>query len=1411
MPLIARQRSRLAVLAVLALVGSLLAGSAVLVAAKDGEADNKAQYSACVGAATDDAGFTDMAGSFAENAANCLAHYEITIGTGDGTTFSPNATITRLQMALFLARAAGPAGIQLPVASDQGFTDIEGHKAEIQVAINQVAELGIMTGRSDEMFEPSGMVSRQDMALHLAAFLGKALLGPGGTDIDKVKPDDTVFTDIGDVAHSAYGAIRQLYELGVTEGTGDGTTFSPDALVSRGQMAQFIKRALAHTNARPAGLSVQASTTAALLGDTVEFMASVRDGSHMPVANASVDFFYLVGDDDKPFKADGSCTSDVVRLRGTDECEIDAGDLKTDSRGNFRSPAMLAPTGDTRVWAWTGDLGDEFDEDTTDSVPFSISVGSRAANTRFTNSSATGTVKFGEPVTPTFQLVDDDGDEVAAAGKKVTVTSTLTIRKGSVVQSSETRTKTYETDSSGRIELPAFTAADPDTDDKSNDRATLTLTVTLPSTDRVPSGLVDAKGNSVGRTMTVVWDDDEPVATTLTLSLSEKYHVASNEGKGVRNIVEATVRDQYGDPVDRADVDFWSNDSNGVGTTRRTIATGSGGVASYSYFRDTAANGTERIYASHAAITGATSINHYWVKFAAAGTGDVLLADTDGNTIVVNARSGGSTGPVYVEYDGNDQFTSDGDREVLADFEKDLTRGLKMDDDTRYNLSLDWEIALDAGARDADGVSELMLTLVDLQAPVPPTPDTTAPVFDSATTSGDGKSIVLTYERTDEPGDVGEALDDDHEPAVDSFRLDVTVKPGTPDETVRRITIADVDVSGTTVTLTVHPVESPDEAAVQDIDERVEVSYTPPTSDALQDAAGNRARSLTDRPVANVVDITAPMLITDADSDNRPQTSFGGMERPGTTTTLTGVMITLTYDEALDENSVPDSSAFTVRATGDARTRAVSNVNVDGMKVELTISQQLSERDRPILVDYTPPATGAVQDLAGNAAEALSDVTVWNRIDTTRPVLGTVNHDDDDGTTPEVEGALVSADGRTITLTYTDSGSGLDQGSVPNTESFQVWVPAAADMITVNATSGVSTRPATALRAVYPTEVNVDGNMVELTLAPEHRLVNGDTAAYATSGSEIRGTTADGDGIGVRYTVESLVDNVSGVIQDRAGNDAEEESHISVYTRTVDSAPPVLVTAAVSADGRSITLTFRDGLADPTSTDDDEGSGLAQNVRPSVGAFSIAIDPDGSSSRTVQPIGISVDGNVVTLTLSASDRLTVASPTTFTVAYDKDAALDDPLRDVVGNEVLDIDATTVVVTGLDLTGPTQLSVDPDGNGPGTAGLAHVLADGVTIRMWFGEQLDLSAVPVADAFSVAIGTATVTPESVSLHNDDSPTIGVVTLTLPSANRVTSGATVTVSYTVPNVGSKLQDQIGNAAAAITDSAVNVTLVT
>ena len=268
-------RGRLSLLAVLALAASLLAFSNDRAAAGGGVVDHPAVYSACTGPAAESAGFRDMQGSFAESAADCLAYYNITAGTGEGT-FSPNVVLPRRQMALFLARAASPAGITLLPTSDQGFTDLEHMAPRARDSINQLAALGIMPGPSETTFSPYAEVTRQDMALLLSNFLKKAPAGPGGADIRTIRPDDDVFEDLDLVTPATYVAIRNLFEMGVTSGT-SANLFSPDAPVSRAQMAVFITRMLAHTNARPAGLTIQVPDTDVFQDSTVSVAISLRD------------------------------------------------------------------------------------------------------------------------------------------------------------------------------------------------------------------------------------------------------------------------------------------------------------------------------------------------------------------------------------------------------------------------------------------------------------------------------------------------------------------------------------------------------------------------------------------------------------------------------------------------------------------------------------------------------------------------------------------------------------------------------------------------------------------------------------------------------------------------------------------------------------------------------------------------------------------------------------------------------------------------------------------------------------------------------------------------------------------------------------------------------------------------------
>ena len=104
--------------------------------------------------------------------------------------------------------------------------------------------------------------------------------------------------------------------------------------------------------------------------------------------------------------------------------------------------------------------------------------------------------------------------------------------------------------------------------------------------------------------------------------------------------------------------------------------------------------------------------------------------------------------------------------------------------------------------------------------------DTVAPTLESAAANGD--YVQLTY---------SESLDSGSVPASSAFTVTVdgTVRALAPDNPVA--------VLGRTVTL------MPASALAQG--ESVTVSYAPPTAGALQDGAGNRAASVTDREVSN--------------------------------------------------------------------------------------------------------------------------------------------------------------------------------------------------------------------------------------------------------------------------------------------------------------------------------------------------------------------------------------------------------------------------------------------------------------------------------------------------------------------------------------------------------------------------------
>jgi outer membrane protein assembly factor BamB len=152
-----------------------------------------------------------------------LAERGITAGDADGN-YNPRGTVSRAQFATFLARAFGLT----PIDGDH-FRDVPSDSVHAG-NIYAVAEAGITQGTSATTFDPSGTLTREQMASMLARAFGLAPVD--GDHFRDVHPDSV---------HA--GNIYAVAEAGITQGT-SANTFDPDGTLRRDQMASLLIRGL---------------------------------------------------------------------------------------------------------------------------------------------------------------------------------------------------------------------------------------------------------------------------------------------------------------------------------------------------------------------------------------------------------------------------------------------------------------------------------------------------------------------------------------------------------------------------------------------------------------------------------------------------------------------------------------------------------------------------------------------------------------------------------------------------------------------------------------------------------------------------------------------------------------------------------------------------------------------------------------------------------------------------------------------------------------------------------------------------------------------------------------------------------------------------------------------------------------
>ncbi|MDE0495290.1 MAG: S-layer homology domain-containing protein [Acidimicrobiaceae bacterium] len=647
-----------------------------------------------MGDATGDMMFSDVSEMNALRAEiNCLAYYGVTVGYGDGN-FGPNDDVTRGQMVLFMERAAAAAG------------------ADAEAVVGDFAETG------------SDPVTRADMALLIARLLVAATTAESTPNV--TNNDDGTFavstvTDAKDWDYFADArrslnrvsdsAVSALYELGVAKGTGMGY-FSPAASVSRAEMAAFITRALGHTSARPAGVSIQSH-------EPGEVIVSVRDANFQPLANAVVDVF-SVSDTriDEAFNADGSCNTPRLRGEGdTSPCEIGATDAVTGLSGDY-SPGTIdnVQPGGRTVFAWTGEQGDKVENGAEGLASISLTEVApvTAVNAKVTNDLGTNTrAHFGSTVTVTIQLVGSADDNRADAGpdgdvnyqvitRLVSETDVATSAAVPTVAVDDTNTATKTTqmlkvDASGKATF-TLTASDPDATDRNNPPGDSTADPVVPDkTDRVhiayavtpaTGGLplaTDITGSS--GTGTITFSDERGVFTAASAKAAAEYLAAPRSGS-TSNVITVTVVDQFGRPVRGHEVILTgSDDSTFPEKARRTDSSGTVRIG-YSYAGTTGVieTVTARTHApavtdptTLVAITGGTA-TVYWYTTPTVPAGQTTVAvdaailrvaNVESNSVVIAADA---AVPQLLVYDDNDQFVIGTGNVTMAAFEEQLAK-----------------------------------------------------------------------------------------------------------------------------------------------------------------------------------------------------------------------------------------------------------------------------------------------------------------------------------------------------------------------------------------------------------------------------------------------------------------------------------------------------------------------------------------------------------------------------------------------------------------------------------------------------------------------------------------------------------------------------------------------------------------
>ena len=565
-------------------------------------------------------------------------------------------------------------------------------------------------------------------------------------------------------------------------------------------------------------------------------------------------------------------------------------------------------------------------------------------------------------------------------------------------------------------------------------------------------------------------------------------------------------------------------------------------------------------------------------------------------------------------------------------------------------------------------------------------------------------------------------------------------------------TVQSVAISGSALTITLAQAVAEGASA--------SVTYTPPMMDALRDATGNLAAQFS-VDLDNQTD-TAPVLASSA---------------------VSGATLTLTFDQPLDATVKPALAQFTITGT------SATAVAISGRTATLTLNSAVAD-GAAIEAQYTAPASGGFQDPTGNAVASF----------TTQPSNSTDNP-------PSATATVVAADGVTLRITLSEA---LSEAAAD--------LPAAAQFTLSGTASSVNA-------------VSVSGTAVTLTLSPSVKEGETITLAYAATGTKLLRDADQGRLAVAAFSVdvENQVDyapsptgaSVNGAALVITFDQALKASVVPAATTfSATVAGTAAAVTAVAVNGTQISLTLArvataaeaaavsytapssDGIQDTSSLAAVSfGPLTATNITPPAlqsatanGAavaltFDVALDsmstpPASAFTITTATVSsVSVSGKTVSLSLAAAVHETTSLMLTYTVP----STASQRIKGSNG-------AFAAALSGVAVNNQTDTTP--------VVAAASVNLNQATIT--FDQDLDTTSTPAAARFTLQGTTQTVT--AVSVQNGALTNLGVATLTL--SGNVREGSAITITYQPMTGAAGLLDPEGNAMAAFSTAAENIT---